>query len=171
MEFLRASEADFLRVRQFYWDLIDRMDSSVIGWKKGIYPSDEMLSDALTRGECYCLWEGTALCACVIVNSAHNEGYDGVPWRVNCAEDEVLIPHALAVDPAMQGCGVGRSVVEEIFALAKNSGKKAVRLDILSGNVAAEALYTRAGFTFVQEKSMFYEDTGRTNYRMFEREI
>ena len=40
--------------------------------------------------------------------------------------------------------------------------------DILSGNDAAERLYTRAGFQFVQAKPMFYEDTGWTEYKMFD---
>ena len=40
--------------------------------------------------------------------------------------------------------------------------------DILSGNDAAERLYTRAGFQFVQAKPMFYEDTGWTEHKMFD---
>ena len=47
-------------------------------------------------------------------------------------------------------------------------GKKAVRLDILGTNAGAERLYTGMGFRFVQARTLFYEDTGWTEYRLFE---
>lgn len=46
--------------------------------------------------------------------------------------------------------------------------EKAVRLDILGTNTAAERLYTRCGFRFVQAKQMYYDDTGWTEYKLFE---
>ena len=55
-----------------------------------------------------------------------------------------------------------------ILQYAKESGKKAVRLDILGKNAAAERLYTKCGFQFVQAKTMFYEDTGWTEFKMYE---
>ena len=51
----------------------------------------------------------------------------------------------------------------------KNGKEKKVRLDILGTNTAAERLYTGCGFRFVQAKDMFYEDTGWTEYKMYER--
>ncbi len=55
-----------------------------------------------------------------------------------------------------------------VLDLARKLGKKSVRLDILGTNYPAEKLYTSMGFRFVQAKEMFYEDTGYTEYRMFE---
>lgn len=170
MVFQKASPNEFDRIRAFYWALIDAMaaDNDKIGWKKGIYPTDEFLRDSLERGTLYTLTHQQQLAACVIVNSDTNEGYAGVPWRVDCADSEVLIPHALAVSPALQGQGIGRAVVAQVQALARRAGKRAVRLDILGTNVAAERLYTGMGFQFVQAKPMFYEDTGWTEYKLYE---
>ena len=53
-------------------------------------------------------------------------------------------------------------------ALARRTGKQAVRLDILGTNRAAERLYTGMGFQFVQAKTLFYEDTGWTEYKLYE---
>ena len=64
--------------------------------------------------------------------------------------------------------GIGKRVVKEILNYAKTEGKKAVRLDILGTNTTAEKLYTGWGFQFVQAKIMFYEDTGWTEYKMYE---
>ena len=170
MIFQKAHINDFERIKSFYWDLIDGMQdqNDVIGWKKGIYPTDEFLRESLLRGELFTLEEDGQLYACAILNSESNEGYAGIPWSLNCRDDEVLIPHALGVWPAQQGKGVGQRAVEEILQYAIANGKKAVRLDILGQNAAAEKLYTKCGFQFVQAKTMFYEDTGWTEFKMYE---
>ena len=59
-------------------------------------------------------------------------------------------------------------MITKILDIARLSGKKVVRLDILGTNKAAERLYTGVGFKFVQAKNMFYEDTGWTEYKLFE---
>ena len=84
MVFQKASPNEFDRIRAFYWALIDAMaaDNDKIGWKKGIYPTDEFLRDSLERGTLYTLTHQQQLAACVIVNSDTNEGYAGVLWRV-----------------------------------------------------------------------------------------
>lgn len=68
----------------------------------------------------------------------------------------------------MQGKGIGKIVVKNILDIAKSENKKAVRLDVLGACKAAEQLYTHCGFQFVTAKNMFYEDTGLTEYKMFE---
>lgn len=171
MLFKKANLEDFHRIKHFYWDLIDEMSdqNDKIGWKKGIYPTDSFLQESLDRGELFVLEEGGGLCASVILNSACNEGYAGVTWSIECGENEILVPHALAVSPSRQGKGIGRYFMEEILKLAKMEKEKEVRLDILGTNTVAERLYTGCGFRFVQAKDMFYEDTGWTEYKMYER--
>lgn len=48
----RESEKAFPEIRDFYWRLIDDMASvnDRIGWKKGIYPSDDFLIESLKKG-------------------------------------------------------------------------------------------------------------------------
>ena len=43
-----------------------------------------------------------------------------------------------------------------------------MRLDVLSACKTAERLYTACGFRFVEAKTMYYEDTGWTEFKMFE---
>ena len=52
MELYTANETEWEKVRDFYWQLIDSMDSALYkpGWKKGIYPSDELLMRSI-RGK------------------------------------------------------------------------------------------------------------------------
>lgn len=170
MSFERADAMEFERIKEFYWNLIDAMrdQNDRIGWKKGIYPTDEFLRESLSKGELFTLKDNGILYGCVILNSECNEGYQGLPWSIDCQEEDVFVPHALAVDPAQQGKGLGAKIVHEIFRYAREQHKKAVRLDILGTNVMAERLYTKCGFQFVEAKNMFYEDTGWTEYKMYE---
>lgn len=66
----------------------------------------------------------------------------------------------------MQGNELSRALVAEIAALARKNGKRAVRLDILGTNGAAERLYSGAGFRVIQAKPMYYEDAGLTEYKL-----
>ena len=173
MKFQKATEADFPIIQKFYWNVIDdihrnNVKNENLGWEKGVYPSDDFIQNSLSKGELYTLTEKDALFACVILNSEHNEGYDDCAWGIACNPDEVLTPHALAVNPAMQGKGVGKIVVKNILDIARKEHKKAVRLDVLGACKAAERLYRSCGFQFVEAKEMFYEDTGWTEYKMFE---
>lgn len=106
-------------------------------------------------------------CLCIL-NSEHNEGYDNCAWSITCDPDAVLTPHALAVNPEMQGKGIGKVVVENILNIAREEHKKAVRLDVLGACKSAERLYISCGFQFVEAKEMYYEDTGWTKFKMFE---
>lgn len=106
---------------------------------------------------CYNLFhkEQNQLYACVILNYDCNEGYNGILWSVECQKEELLIPHALAVLPTKQGRGVGTKVVGEIITYARAQQKKAVRLDILGTNQAAEKLYKNVDFNLFRLKRCF----------------
>lgn len=180
MRFVKADIGSFESIRDFYWKLIEGIAErqEEVGWIKGIYPSDQMMTDALIKGEMYLLLPdetddccSESILGAVILNSDYNEGYSGIRWSVDCDPSEVMIPHALGVAADAQGKGVGRRLVDEIIHLAEQEGKKAVRLDILGRNHIAEKLYIRAGFEFIEERLMYYEDTGWTEFRMFEYRI
>lgn len=166
----RESEKAFPEIRDFYWRLIDDMASvnDRIGWKKGIYPSDDFLIESLKKGELYSLRENGVILGTVILNSDSNEGYKGLPWSRDFASHDILVPHGLAVSPRVQNRGIGRRLVGHVLDEARAEGKKAVRLDILGTNRQAEALYRLAGFSFVAARKMYYPDTGWTEYKMFE---
>lgn len=87
-------------------------------------------------------------------------------------DHQKAISHELSA--ALQGSGNVRihskpAYPQAIGSVLSNIGltdmEKAVRLDILGTNTAAERLYTRCGFRFVQAKQMYYDDTGWTEYK------
>ncbi len=165
-----ACTKEFARVQNFYYELIDAMQEAPYspGWKKDIYPTREYLADAIALDTLYIGEEEEKIAACMIVNHAYNPKYNDVSWQVDAADTELLIIHTLGVLPAFSGRGIAKKMVEKALDIARAQGKRAVRLDVLKGNLPAERLYTGMGFTYLETLQMYYEDTGWTDYQAFE---
>lgn len=165
-----AQEAELTRVQAFYDSLIDAMQDAAFkpGWKKGIYPSPELLRTSLRDGTLYVGEEGGELVAAMVADHNYNESYRRIAWSVEASDEELLIVHALGVHPAFSGRGIAKEMVRRVLALAKEGGIKTVRLDVLCGNLPAEKAYTRMGFRYLDTIRMYYEDTGWTDFKAFE---
>lgn len=170
LEIQTENEEEFEKVRQFYHRLIDWMEFEKYrpGWKKGVYPSDEYLSGALRRHELQTGILDGRCAAAMIVNHECNEGYQQIHWPVTAETSEVTVIHALGVLPSFHGKGIAGAMVNHVIRLARSNRQKAVRLDVLKGNLPAEKLYTKIGFQYIDTVQMFYEDTGLTEYMLYE---
>ena len=73
--------------------------------------------------------------------------------RVVADEAEIL---TLAVDGARRGAGLGAILLERAVDMAGEQGADAVFLEVAVDNVAALALYARAGFTKVGKRRAYY---------------
>ena len=58
--------------------------------------------------------------------------------------------------------------VNRAVELARDADLKALRLDVLAGNTAAERLYESCGFCRRVTLPMYYEDTGWTDFILYE---
>lgn len=170
MNIRKATLDEFLSVREFYHKMTDWLETAAYGpgWKKDIYPSPEDLIEALTLGELWvCDYDGGYI-ASMIVNSRSQEEYSRVKWEIDASQDEVILIHALGVMPQYHGKGIASEMVKHAITLAKAQNKKAMRLDVLAGNLPAEKLYPKFGFKLIDTLEMFYEDTGLTLYKLYE---
>jgi ribosomal protein S18 acetylase RimI-like enzyme len=81
------------------------------------------------------------------------------PWAIDtkyfsqCANPLYLTN--MAVDPAMQGQGIGRLCMEEVRRIAEEWPADAIRLDAYDAEAGAGAFYRKCGF----------REVGRTSYR------
>ena len=162
-----AKRAEYEAVKDFYDSLIDSMENSPFhpGWEKGIYPAYDYLLDSIKKGQLYCGWLEGQIVSCMIVNHEYNEGYRALKWSVNPPNSQLLVIHALGVDPRFSGRGIAREMARSVIALAKEQKIPTIRLDVLEGNIPAERAYRAVGFQYVGTVPMYYEDTGWTNYR------
>lgn len=170
MEISKANRNQLEFVRSFYHQLIDEFDSSSfdIGWKKDIYPSIDLLKQSIEKNELYIGIDKDQIISAMIVNHECNEGYKMFDWPIDVEDDKVLIIHALGVLPLYSGHGLAKKMVKKAMDIARENQQKVIRLDVLSGNVPAEKLYTSLGFQYRTTVTMYYEDTGFTKYKLYE---
>ena len=167
---IRKAEADeYLRVRDFYYELIDHIGELeyTSKWKKGIYPEDTYLETSVSGGDLFLGLEGNRVLAGMIVNTLANDSYAVGKWSIDCEPGEYMVIHILGVMPSETRKGHAKEMVRFALEYAKKAGMKAVRLDVLKGNRAAEGLYPSVGFVKADELQMYYEDTGWTDFILY----
>lgn len=170
MKLRLAKENEFKDVQSLYWKIIELMDDAEYkpGWKKGIYPTDEFIHTALTNQELYVVEEKSTLIAAMVMNHTCTDGYEKIEWGISAYNDEVSVIHALGILPLYQGKGVAKFLVKEAIKIAQGNQQKAIRLDVLGTNIPAQKLYTKMGFQYRDTLQLYYEDTGLTDYMMYE---
>lgn len=190
MIIIKAEPEEFQAVREFYHSLIDALEGTEYHpkWAKDIYPAPEELRIAIEEKTLYIGMEedetaadGNAarqpaaekvtadrIAAAMVVNHKCNEEYADVTWPQELTREEFVVIHMLGVHGRHAGKGYAKEMVRYAIDLAKEWGMKAVRLDVLKGNVPAECLYEGLGFVHVDTIRLFYEDTGRVDFKMYE---
>ena len=170
MEICSAQPHQLDEMMEFYYELIDGMADAAYtsGWVKDVYPTRQAIGAALARGEGYLGWQAGKIVAAMLVNHSCTEGYETAPWQVDALPAQVFSIHTLAVSPAMQGQGLAKQLVRFAAGLCRQQGGRAIRLDVLRGNLQAARLYESLGFVFIKTVKLFYEDTGLTEYELYE---
>ena len=137
-------------------------------WEFGKHPTGAMIADYLSRGMMYATKEGWEIAAAAVVTPFQPEEYRGVDWQADLADDEVAAVHILAVNPRFQGRGFAKAIMKDVIDLARDMGKKAVRLDALACNAPALRLYASLGFRRCGVRNWYAENTGRFDFCLFE---
>lgn len=81
-----------------------------------------------------------------------------------CQSQELLFFLGSKTEPDSQNNGKLRSAALKRF----HKRMKAIRLDVLEGNIPAENLYRGFGFQYMATLEMCYEDTGWINFKLYE---
>jgi len=166
----KADPDEFQAVRALYHAVIDRIGGSrdSVGWKKDIYPSPEFLKDSLRNGELFLADEGGTVIGAMVLNHRYNEEYRTFPWPTQADDSEITVIHALGVHPLYRGRGTAKQMVRFAMDYARAHQQKVIRLDVLKGNRHAEKLYSGMGFQYLHTLPMYYEDTGWTDFKLYE---
>ena len=168
----QAKQEQFQDVRAFYHAVIDGLADMPYGagWIKDVYPEPEYLKTTIRKGELFIAVdeEENTIVGAMVINHDCNESYHEYQWPTQAEDSEVTVIHALGVLPSRFGTGVSKKMVQYAIEHARRGGQKVVRLDVLKGNVPAEKLYEGAGFRYLHTLPMFYEDTGWTEYELYE---
>lgn len=170
LELKLAKEEDFETVRDFYFTLIDQMRDAEYRpkWEKEVYPSSQYLREHIEKKELYYVTVDGLCAAAMIMNHDCPDGYFQVKWNTEAKSGEFSVIHTLGVLPSHHGSGLAAFMVKEAIRMAEKNGQKAVRLDVLSGNLPAVQLYESMGFEYRDTMPLYYEDTGKVMFYLYE---
>ena len=173
MQIRKAEENDFDAVRDFYHSMIDAMEGTPFHpkWQKDIYPSRADLKTAIDEQSMYIGVLGDKIASAMVFNHKCSEEYSEAAWPHILTKEQFAVIHMLGVHSDYSRRGYARELVRHAIYLAQAAGLKAIRLDVLKGNVPAERLYESMGFQYIDTVRLFYEDTGRTEFRLYELEL
>ena len=166
----KAARDEYESVRFFYHSMTDALEGTKYHpkWQKDIYPAQEDLQDAIDKGELYIGRVGERIAAAMVLNQQYNPEYEDIVWTMPLDRSEFMVIHMLGVHSDFAGRGLAKEMVRFAIETARAAGMKAIRLDVLKGNTAAERLYTGMGFRYLHTLKMFYEDTGWTDFELYE---
>ncbi|HUX52058.1 MAG TPA: GNAT family N-acetyltransferase [Spirochaetia bacterium] len=137
-------------------------------WGDG-YPSATFVTQSIARGEMYCLVEGDTVQAVVALNDQASAEWRDVDWTI--AGEHPLIIHALAVDPDLQGRGIGHRALSAIERLARELDRDVIHLDCYPGNQGAVKLYSSNGYRSCGTVHFDSKPAGCREYLCFEKAV
>ena len=165
-----AVRGEYAMVLDFYDRLTDGMEHAEFppGWKKRVYPTEDFLRESIARGELFLGRLDGAPAGVMVLNHISTDGYARVAWNVDAPAEAVTVIHAMGVAPERQGRGLAKQLVRQAIHIARTKRQRALRLDVLGTNLPAQKLYTAMGFQYRTTLKLFYEDTGTTDYLLYE---
>lgn len=165
-----AKVEEYDKVLAFYYDTIDMMNDSEFNslWKKDVYPSNAYIKASIEKGELWVCEMDGQITSSMVLNHECNDGYRDIVWPTKAEKEQVFVIHAFGVLPSQHGKGIGSQMLKNAIGYAAENGVKVIRLDVLSDNIPAVRLYTKNSFSYVDTTCMFYEDTGWTDFKLFE---
>ena len=144
----KAERADIDGIENIYDHIhdIEEKDPAGVGWIRNVYPTRQTAEDALKRNDLFVMLEEDKIVAAAVINQIQVEQYKSVAWKYSAKEDEVMVLHALAVDPFEKNKGYGKAFVAFYEEYAKQHGCVALRMDTNERNTRARDLYQRLGY-------------------------
>ena len=144
MELIRATEREAAELVAFYRHVTDRMeDSGLQQWRWGWYPNEELIRENIDKGILYYMRVDNKLAAAVMVMTGQDPEYEPLAWSCGIRPG---VFHLLAVNPAMQGGGLGGVVLDDVMQILRRCGCDCVRCDTSVMNSHAVSLYKKLGF-------------------------
>lgn len=168
---IRVAKTDeFHKIMELYYDLIDSMQGVEYkpGWEKGVYPTENFIQDSIKSNELFVGVSDNNYISAMVMNHNCADGYENVRWQIDANRNETIIIHALGISSTYQGQGIAKQMVAYAIKNCRERVMKSIRLDVLRVNLPAQRLYSAMGFRYIDTIKLFYEDTGLTDFLLYE---
>lgn len=146
-----CSEADIVAVGAFYDGVVKYLCEHINypKWRYKDYPSESSVRAMAKQGSQFVCSDGEMIIGAFVLNEDPQGKYENAIWSKQLALGEYMVCHAFAIEPALQGTGIGKKVIEFCQKYAKEQEYKAIRLDVVPDNFPAKRLYEGCGFQYV----------------------
>lgn len=148
MNIRKANANDIDAIDRIYnkIQLAEKASEAHVGWEAGVYPVRQTAEDALKRADLFVLEEDGLIIGSGIINQNQVDVYENANWRYKADPSEVMVLHALAIDPGKKGKGYGKAFIKfyEDYALINNCHY--LRMDTNEKNKVARRFYRSLGY-------------------------
>ena len=137
-----ATEQDLPLVGSIYEEILaeeEKRPASFTNWQRGKYPTVEHARAALEAGTLYVAEEDGEVYGCVNLNGEQLAEYAALNWSVPADPEDIMVIHTFCEEEA------------------RRKGKKVMRLDTYEGNLPANTMYPKLGYTFVGGTEFFFQ--------------
>lgn len=145
----KATAQDIPAITAIYDAILTKEEqepATVVGWLRGIYPTEQTARDSLDREELFVMEIDGRIVSAAKINQEQVPEYADCPWQYDAPPEQVLVLHTLVVDPALQGKGYATQFVAYYEAMAREMNCPYLRMDTNSQNIPARTLYQRLGY-------------------------
>ena len=117
MQIRKCRKADIAAAGAFYDRVVLWLDGHINypKWIYRVYPSERFVREMTETGAQYICLEGPAIVGAFVLNTDPQGAYEKGNWSRDLPEGSYLVLHALAVDPDLQGRGIGAEI-SRVFA-------------------------------------------------------
>lgn len=171
MTIRKATREDITAVIDIYTEvqLSDEKGLSTVGWKRGIYPTEETAENSLSRGDLFVLEDEGHVIGTAIINQSQADVYASGNWQHEASPDNVMVLHTLAISPSAARKGYGRAFVAFYEDYALSHGCRYLRMDTNEKNTAARAVYKKLGYCEVGIAHCNFNGLPETNLVLLEK--
>ena len=154
-----ATAADLDGIEAIYDAILTREEAGPVytNWQRGKYPTRAHAQQALDAGTLYVGEDDGFLWGVVNLNGIQLPEYDDIPWEIAAEREQVGVIHTMCIHPAASGRGRARRMVTFCEEESRRLGKTVIRLDTWEGNVPANAMYPKLGYTFSGATEFFFQ--------------
>lgn len=168
-----GTPADIDELERLYDELNDHLASNgnFPGWIKGIYPCRDNAQAGVQDRTLFVARCGGKIAGSFILDHCPEEAYHSVKWKIEADYRYILVVHTLVVHPAFLRMGVGCALMNHALQLARETGMKAIRLDVYVKNFPAIAMYERCGFAYIDTADLGYGQYGLDWFELYEKAV
>lgn len=144
----KACTEDIDRITEIYMAIHEEEEKGrlAIGWDRNTYPVRQTAVDGVGRGDMFVVEDEGVVVASGMINHVQGADYNKCQWKYDAPDQNIMVLHTLAVDPAIRSKGYGTEFINFYEQYALEQGCPYLRMDTQEKNESARKFYKNRGY-------------------------